>query len=315
MGVPPQEGGDRGEDQLDIHSRRTDRGPLPLARQHPTVGDVAVETGSEDEEHHPHLMALSPEVLARQAVAELVENLRESEGHGQPDPVARGKELLELRELGTEHVEVHEHQQQRARHQHGDSRQRGNGKKPAERGVDPVEDPVGIDPPESHRHDVGQPRHPLAPDSLPAALEQLRPLARAVADDEPTAVEGGHETGQFLDRDAAGGEAGLELLLEPLQARLAVEHVEEGILLGAEAEIAQRDRVFHDPPDLPLVGLPRGHEVTAPAQADGARGTRSEGIRGGGHGSGGSFPRKAIASPAPGAPGWNGSSSWPTVRP
>ena len=190
---------------------------------------------------------------------------------------------MELRQFRPEDIKVDQHQQERTEDEHGRTGRRGDGEQPAERGVDPVEDPVGVDPPESHRHDVGKPSHPLPPDPLTAALEELRPLPRSVADDQAAAVERGHEAGQFFDGDPAGRETGLELLLEPLQARLAIEHVEEGILLGAEAEIAQRNRILHDPPDLPLVGLPRRHEVTAAAEADGARGARSEGVRGGRH--------------------------------
>ena len=75
LGEPPQEGGDRGDHQLDVHAGRADGRPLPLAGQHPGVGDVAVEAGREHQDHHAHLVAFAAEVLAAQPVAEFVEHL------------------------------------------------------------------------------------------------------------------------------------------------------------------------------------------------------------------------------------------------
>ena len=48
---------------------------MPVVGQHPGVGDVAVQAGREHQQHHAHLVALAAEVLARQAVAELVQHL------------------------------------------------------------------------------------------------------------------------------------------------------------------------------------------------------------------------------------------------
>ena len=97
--IPPEIGGDRGDDHLDIHPRRPDRRPLPLARQHPAVCHVAVEAGREDQQHHPHLMALAAVVLAGEAVAEFMDDLGDPQRDGEVEPVARGEELVEVGQL------------------------------------------------------------------------------------------------------------------------------------------------------------------------------------------------------------------------
>ena len=75
LAEPPDERADRGQHELDVHARRADRRAMPPVGQHPRVGDVAVQAGREHQQHHAHLVALAAEVLARQAVAELVQDL------------------------------------------------------------------------------------------------------------------------------------------------------------------------------------------------------------------------------------------------
>ena len=283
MGVPPEIRGDRGDDHLHVHPRRPDRRPLPLVGQHPAVGDVAVEAGGHDEQHHAHLVTLATVVLARQAVAKLVEDLGDPQRRGQVEPVARREELVKLRELRPEDVEVDEHEQQGAGHEHQGRDDRRRGEQPAEPGIEPLEQPVWVDAAKPHRHDVGKPGRPLPPDPLPPPLEELRPLPRPVADHEARTVQRGDKPRQFVDRDPPRRKPALKLLLERFEARLAVEHLEQCVFLRPEPEVVQRDRIFDDPPGLALVDLPVHDEVAPATQRNAAGGARTKGV-GGGHG-------------------------------
>ena len=134
LGEPPEEGADRGQHDFDVDARRADGRPLPLARQHPGVGDVAVEAGRQHEDHDAHLVALAAEVLAGQPVAELVQHLRHAQHHRQQEGVVDAEELVELGQLRAEHVELDRHQRQRRqgqqaaqRHGHGEKNQRTYG--------------------------------------------------------------------------------------------------------------------------------------------------------------------------------------------
>ena len=65
-----------------------------------------------------------PKCLQRQAVAELVQHLGHPQRDRQPEGVVEVEELVELRQLRAEHVELHRHQRQRRepsnrQHRHG----------------------------------------------------------------------------------------------------------------------------------------------------------------------------------------------------
>ena len=212
---------------------------------------------------------------------ELVEDLRDAQRDGQVEPVAGGEKLVKVGQLRTEDVEVHEHEHDGAGDEAHRQHDRPRLEEPAEPRVKLLEQPVGIDAPKPHRHDVRQPRHPLLPDPLPPPLVELGPLPRPIAHDQAAAVERGHEPGQLVERDPTRRKAGLELLLELFEAGLPVEHVEEGVFLGTETEIGERDRILHHPPGLPLVHLTVRDEVATAAQADRPRGARTKGVSGG----------------------------------
>ena len=104
LAEPPDEGGDRGQHQLDVHAAGADGRPVPLVGQHPGVGDVAIQAGREHEDHHAHFVAFAAEVLARQAVAELVQDL----GHAQRDrePAGRCAKLKNSWKAGSRDVKT-----------------------------------------------------------------------------------------------------------------------------------------------------------------------------------------------------------------
>ena len=83
---PPEEGADRGQHQLDVHAGRPDVRPLPLVRQQPGVGHVAIQARGQHQDHDAHFVAFAAEVLAGQSVAELVHDLR-----ARPTPPSAGR--------------------------------------------------------------------------------------------------------------------------------------------------------------------------------------------------------------------------------
>ena len=108
MNVP-----DDASTHFDVHARRPDRRPLPLVRQHPRVGHVAVQAGRQHEEHDAHLVTFAAEMLARQPVAELVQHLRHAERDASQMPFCGREELVEARQLLAEFVKVGGNDQQR----------------------------------------------------------------------------------------------------------------------------------------------------------------------------------------------------------
>ena len=113
LAKPPDVGGNRGDAQLDVHPGRADRRPLPFIRQHPRVGDIAIQAGREHEHHEAQFMTFAAEMFAAQAVAKLVADLGHGNRHRQPKPVALGEELVEARQFCPKNVPLHEHQRQR----------------------------------------------------------------------------------------------------------------------------------------------------------------------------------------------------------
>ena len=94
-------------------------GPMPLVRQHPGVGDVAIQAGREHQHHHAHFVAFAAEMFAGQPVAELVQDLGHAQRDAEPEPVVGGEELVERRAAGWKTSNLHEHQRQgREREQH-----------------------------------------------------------------------------------------------------------------------------------------------------------------------------------------------------
>ena len=78
------------------------------------------------------------------------------------------------------------------------------------------------------------------------------PLARHAGHHQPAAVQHAQEVVQLLEGDLLRGEFVLEALLDLVQARLAVEHLQDGVFFLLEAEVVQAHRVLDHP-----VGAPR----------------------------------------------------------
>ena len=135
---------------------------------------------------------------------------------------------------------------------------RRHGEEPADVRIDEVEEPLGIDALEPHREDVGERRHPLLALALVAALDELLALAGGVGDHQAAAVQHADELLQLFGADRLRREVALEPLGDFVEARLAVEHLQDRVLLFLEAVVLQADGILHDPIEPPLVAmLPR----------------------------------------------------------
>ena len=95
----------------------------------------------------------------------------------------------------------------------------------------------------------------LAPAVLLAAADQDLGLLGAVDQDDPRLVQLGHEPCQVFDRDRLRPVLALERLLDLLQGLLAVELLEQEVLLDLEAKVLERERVLDDVVRHPLVEL------------------------------------------------------------
>ena len=102
LAEPPDERGDRGQHQLDVHAGRADRRPMPAVGQHPRIGDVAIQAGREHQHHHAHLVAFAAEMFARQAVAELVQHLGDRQRGAEPNPVLGARRTCETTAAASE---------------------------------------------------------------------------------------------------------------------------------------------------------------------------------------------------------------------
>ena len=103
----------------------------------------------------------------------------------------------------------------------------------------------------------------------------------------PGLVELGDEPGQVLDRDRLRAVLPLERLLDVLEGLLAVELLEQEVLLDLEPEVLQRERVLDDVVGHPLVELGLDDQVGPELDLE-VLGGLPEGRRGGQGGSGSS---------------------------
>ena len=284
FGEPPDEGGDRGQGDLDKDPRRPDGRPMPLVGQHPGVGDVAVHTGREHQDHDPDLVALAAEVLARQSVSQLVEDLGEPQRHGQEQRVFCAEKLVEAGKPGAEDVELDQNQRQRREGQEQADRQHRRLEQPPHLGIQPIEHPLRIDALEADAKHVGQRAEDFLAAALVAAFAELSSLARHADHYQSAAVQLAEELLELLQGDFLGRELRLEPLLDLVQACLAVDHLEDGVLLLLEAEVVQPHRILDDPVALAEVALPPRREVLPLVDRHFPGGAGNQAVSQGGHG-------------------------------
>ena len=106
-------------------------------------------------------------------------------------------------------------------------------------GIHPRQQPLRVDDRDLDVEDVGEELPDLLPAVLAAAADQDLGLVGAVDLGDAGLVELRGEPGQVLDRDRLRAVLPLEGLLDVLEGVLAVELLEEEVLLDLEAEVLQ----------------------------------------------------------------------------
>ena len=258
-------------------------GPMPFVGQHPGIGNVAIETRREHQDHDAHLVTFAAEMLAGQPVAELVHDLRHAQHRGQQEGVVDVEELVELGQLGVEDVEFDRHQQNRRKAQQAAHKQRDGAEKPADKGIEPIQHPLRIEAFEADAEDVADGGEKLFADAFVAALAELPALAGQVGHDEPAAVQHPQELLQFLQGDLLRRKIGFKAVLDFVQAGLPVEHLQDGVFFLLEAEVVQAHRVLHHPVAAAEIVLPPRHQVGPPADGQHPGGTGQQAVAKGHH--------------------------------
>ncbi len=92
-------------------------------------------------------------------------------------------------------------------------------------------------------------------------LTSCWPWPGGVGDHQPAAVQHADELLQLFGANRLRRELALEALGDFVEARLAVEHLQDGELLFLEAEVLQADGVLHDPVEPPLVAMLPGAQI------------------------------------------------------
>ena len=95
----------------------------------------------------------------------------------------------------------------------------------------------------------------------PRRFDQLLALPGRVGDHQPAAVQHADELLQLLGANRLRRKLALETIGDLVQARLPVEHLQNGELFFLEAEVLQADWVFHHPVNPPLVPMPAGAQI------------------------------------------------------
>ena len=131
----------------------------------------------------------------------------------------------------------------------------GTREEPADVRIDEVEEPLGIDALEPHRQDIGGGRDQFLLLFFAAAFDELLALAGGVGDHQAAAVEHADELLQLLGADGLRREVAFETLGDFVEARVAVEHLQDRVLFFFEPVVLQADGVFDDPVEPALVAL------------------------------------------------------------
>ncbi len=201
FGEPPDKRRDRRQDHFDIDSRGADPDSFPFVRQHPRVGNVAIQTGREDQQHEADFVAFAAELLAAQPVPEFVHHLHDRHRHRQDQPAIGGEELLERRQPRINRFVLAGQQQRRGGQQQTGNDQHRNAEHPAEPRQDPVENSFRVKTAITNRKQVADFAHQLLVLLGASAFPQRFALAGRVADHQPAAVQHADELLQVAKGD------------------------------------------------------------------------------------------------------------------
>ena len=244
--VPPDPHRDGGDDQFDVDAGGADDDAMPFIRQRPGVGDVAIEGRRQAQQQRPHLVDLAAEALATESVAELVDHLDHRQGRPQIDDGAEGEKLVVVGQLIEELGEVDADQTDGAEHQADAEQEKPHRENPADRAEHLVKNAVGVDDWNFDVENVGEGLNPFAAFLFPAAVVELLAGARRFVLGQAAGEKLLGETFHVLQFQPVGAELGFISLLRVFEGVLAVEELEQEMLVFLEAVVTQTNRVFDD---------------------------------------------------------------------
>ena len=257
-GAGPDNRGDRGHAQLDVHARGPHERAAPAVAEGPSAARVHVRHRGEHHQHHAegvHLAGgalLLAEVFHGQAVAQLVDALEQGKRDVKQRQVAGTQHVLALVEqlfaAAGERVQAHTDQQKPQPQAHG-------AKDPAQGRGQQVQQPLGVVQRDAREHDVRKPAPHLAAHPLLVAVEHAHRVCRQVGVDQVAGVK----LAQQLDRLALRGRRVAQLVVAGVphlpDRALAVEHGHEAVARLVHAEELVVARVAEDVPQPPAVML------------------------------------------------------------
>src|SRR5262249_38976725 len=132
---------------------------------------------------------------------------------------------------------------------------------PAEVRVHPREQSLGIDDRYLDEEDIGQERPDFPPPVFPAAADEHLRLLVAVDLDDSRLVQLRHEAREVFDGNGLRTVFPLERLFHLLQSQLAIELLEQEVLLELEAKILECEWIFDDIVRHSLVKLRLDDEI------------------------------------------------------
>ena len=276
---PPYPRADRRQRAFHKVARDSDARAFPFARQHPRVGDVAIQARRQHENHHAEFMTFAPQNLARQPVPELVQNFREEERYAQEQQVARSEELLELRQLRAEMIELDPHEQQRGEHQKETAPENDRVEHPANPREQFVEEPVRVDAFESDREDIGARAENLLPPPLLATFQKLVPLVGNAGDDQVALVQLSDKALDFFKRDLLRRKLRFKLLFDRFERFRSVEILENEIFFVLKTKILHPYRIFHNPVGTTKIVRPLGRKIPARSRFENTLRARNQTVR------------------------------------
>ena len=112
---------------------------------------------------------------------------------------------------------------------------------------------------------------------------KLHALAGSFGKHQPALVQHADKVAQLFQLDLLRWELGFELVLDIVQAALAVDHLQDGVLFLLETEVVQPDRILDNPIRAALVTLASGDQVGPNAQCQPATGAGAKTVSQSGH--------------------------------
>ena len=112
---------------------------MPFVWQHPGIGNVAIKARGEYQNHHAHFVTFAAKVLARKSMPEFMQDLCDTHGQRQPQPIFGSEEFVESGKLRMKRIPLDGHQYKCGKCQYQTDYDCATIKKPADVGVQPIQ--------------------------------------------------------------------------------------------------------------------------------------------------------------------------------